>query len=158
MTPPRENSELRLTIYPDGTIVGPSGRTLRPFPDRDGYPQITTRTALGRQRRQSVHVLVCEAFHGPRPEGHEVAHLNGIRSDCRAANLAWKTPQGNSHDMIAHGNSLRGSRNPKAKLDENDIIAIRDSPESSSELAAIFGVDSSTIRSIRRRQKWRHVA
>lgn len=52
---------------------------------------------------QSVHVLVCEAFHGPRPEGSEVRHLNGNPADNRALNLVWGTRSENELDKVRHG-------------------------------------------------------
>lgn len=36
-----------------------------------------------------VHQLVCEAFHGPRPDGHDVDHVDHDRSNNRAANVRW---------------------------------------------------------------------
>jgi hypothetical protein len=51
-----------------------------------------------------VHLLVCEAFHGPRPSPlHEARHLNGIATDNRAENLAWGTKKENAQDSIRHG-------------------------------------------------------
>ncbi|WP_363551462.1 NUMOD4 motif-containing HNH endonuclease [Microbacterium sp. LWH12-1.2] len=52
-----------------------------------------------------VHRLVCEAFHGQKPSGHVVRHLNGVSTDNESFNLAWGTPAENSADMVAHGNS-----------------------------------------------------
>ena len=37
------------------------------------------------------HVLVCTAFHGPRPEGYECDHINGNNLDWSADNLRWVT-------------------------------------------------------------------
>lgn len=54
----------------------------------------------GSTRRKSVHVLVCEAFHGPRPDGLVVRHLNNIKTDNRAENLAWGTRSQNARDWI----------------------------------------------------------
>jgi hypothetical protein len=51
-----------------------------------------------------VHQMVCEAFYGPKPPGHEVRHLNGDTLDNRAINLAWGTKSENMLDKVAHGN------------------------------------------------------
>ncbi|WP_396275717.1 NUMOD4 motif-containing HNH endonuclease [Gordonia sp. AC31] len=59
----------------------------------------------GVQRTGLIHQLVCAAFHGPRPEGNVVRHLNGDYLDNRAENLAWGTYAENTQDMIAHGNA-----------------------------------------------------
>ena len=37
------------------------------------------------------HILVCTAFHGPRPEGYECDHINGYNMDWSASNLRWVT-------------------------------------------------------------------
>ena len=37
------------------------------------------------------HILVCTAFHGPRPEGYECDHINGNNMDWSASNLRWVT-------------------------------------------------------------------
>lgn len=50
-----------------------------------------------------VHVMVCEAFHGVRPPGLEVRHLNGIRTDNRPENLCWGTKAENQADIKRHG-------------------------------------------------------
>lgn len=41
------------------------------------------------------HVLVCTAFHGPRPEGYECDHVNGNNLDWSADNLRWVTKEEN---------------------------------------------------------------
>lgn len=52
---------------------------------------------------RTIHSLVCEAFHGRRPEGAEVRHLDGNRLNNAAENLRWGTPSENRHDSVRHG-------------------------------------------------------
>lgn len=47
-----------------------------------------------------THVLVCTAFHGQRPKGMEVLHLDGTRTNNRADNLMWGTRSDNMKDPI----------------------------------------------------------
>lgn len=51
---------------------------------------------------KTLHVahLVCEAFHGPRPEGYQCMHLDGNCANDRADNLAWGTIHENSNEPI----------------------------------------------------------
>lgn len=51
-------------------------------------------TYKGRTHR--VHVLICEAFHGPKPFPEAVAmHLDEDGSNNRASNLGWGTQKQN---------------------------------------------------------------
>lgn len=57
------------------------------FPQR-GWPRVYL-WYEGKRKAMYVHRLVAIAFIGPCPEGQQCRHLNGIRSDNRAINLAW---------------------------------------------------------------------
>jgi hypothetical protein len=59
---------------------------------------------------RTLHSVIAEAFHGSRPEGMQVRHLNGDRLDNRPANLAWGTASENSLDTIAHGTHPNASK------------------------------------------------
>jgi hypothetical protein len=54
-----------------------------------------------------VHQLVALTFLGPRPDGMQVRHLDGDRTNSRLANLAYGTLSENMQDMIKHGNNAR---------------------------------------------------
>lgn len=50
----------------------------------------------GRPREKvAVHVLVCSAFHGPRPRGYDCDHVDGNPANNHADNLAWVPRQVN---------------------------------------------------------------
>jgi hypothetical protein len=66
--------------------------------------------APGLDRRAGVHLLVCEAFHGPRPPGHEVRHLDGDSLNNCADNLAFGTKQENAQDTLRHGRNAKAKR------------------------------------------------
>lgn len=51
----------------------------------------------------AVAHLVALVFLGPRPEGMEVCHTNGIRQDDRLSNLYYGTPTENKYDSVRHG-------------------------------------------------------
>lgn len=146
----------RFQAVDDGSIVGPSGRTLVPFLGRQGYPRINVYRA-GRHSQHFVHVIVCEAFHGPRPPGHEVAHRNGDQLDARPANLEWKTHADNEADKIDHDTWARGERHGMARLGERDVLTIRESSESAAALAVRYSTTAHNIRMIRRGETWRYL-
>jgi len=81
-----------------GRVRGRRG-LLAVFPMKSGY----LTTALGGHYRNTVHAIVALAFHGPRPRGMCVAHVNGKRDDNRAENLQYTTYSGNSLHARSHG-------------------------------------------------------
>lgn len=83
-----------------------SGRILSSALLRNGYLMVSL-SRDGRGHSTLVHRVIAEAFHGPRPEGAQIRHLNGDRTDNRPANLAYGSASDNMQDRIAHG------RNPE---------------------------------------------
>jgi hypothetical protein len=80
-------------------------RPLKPAKTHNGYLRVTLH---GLHRR--VHHLVLEAFAGPRPEGAECCHGNGVRDDNRAANLRWGTSSDNAYDRVNAGTHVTTQR------------------------------------------------
>lgn len=75
-----------------------------------------------------AHRAVCEAVHGPAPEGkNEAAHLcgNGHQACVNPMHLAWKSRQGNAKDMIDHGRAQTGDKHWAAKLNADAVKYIR---------------------------------
>lgn len=148
-------------ISANGTVLGKKGRPLRQFLSADGYPRFTTFEA-GRWQQVSTHVMVCQAFHGPRPDwANLVAHGNGDRTDNRAENLRWATFEQNEADKREHGRNLAGSRNHQAKLTEDQVADIRRRPRYRGlgrSLAREFGVSENTISKIIRGKNWAGVS
>lgn len=111
----------------------------------------------GKGYHRKIHHLVLEAFVGPRPPGLEACHNNGITSDCRLSNLRWDTKANNVLDKIKHGVTVRGTKQPKAKLTDDDVREIRrrlKTGETSRSIGAAFGVARSTIRNIKAGYSW----
>ena len=115
--------------FPD-YCVGISGRAysrktgawkpLALAPNSKGYPKLTL-CSDGKRRSVHLHALVCEEFHGPKPSArHQVRHLNGNRTDCRAANLWWGTQEDNWRDRKAHGNGCEGEKHHAAILSDDE--------------------------------------
>ena len=77
------------------------GKLLRQF-TRDGYSAVT----LHRQgHTHSVRVanLVALAFLGPCPEGLELCHADGVRTNSDLTNLRYDTRSENAYDAVRHG-------------------------------------------------------
>jgi DNA-binding transcriptional regulator YiaG len=78
------------------------------------------------------------------------------------AHLYEGTHRDNMRDMMASGRHFsgppRGEESGQAILTDDAVRAIRSSNDTQRELARRFGVSPSTIRNIRHRRSWRHVA
>lgn len=140
----------RFLASSDGFVIGPSGRRIGVRDKRSGYILVSYRTPEKRTTT-GAHVVVCEAFHGPRPSGMEAAHENGIRDDNRPENLRWDTHEGNQRDQVRHGTR-------KSILTEEAVREIRASTESTRRAGLRYGVSQVTIVHIRNRKTWREVS
>lgn len=113
----------------------------------------------GARLPKSVHTLVLLAFSGPRPDGMQARHLNGIRTDNRIENLAWGTIFENIQDRRLHTGfpSNIGERNPSALITQRCADEIRKSKLPNWFLAQETGVSISTVRQIRHGHSWKDV-
>ncbi len=149
----------------DGVILGKRGAPLRPFRRKDGYLSVPILLS-GQRVCGMVHVLVCEAFHGPRPScRHEAAHWNGVRSECSADNLRWATPAENREDMKRHGTWPKGEAHGRAQITavQADEIRRRHAAERGARyvkrgfrqrIAAELGVKVSLVKDVIARRTW----
>lgn len=64
----------------------------------------------GHRRKVGVHVLVLEAFVGPRPDGMDGCHWNGDPGDNRLPNLRWDTRSANILDSVRNGSHSMANR------------------------------------------------
>lgn len=69
------------------SLVGVEPAELKQTVNGGGYPSV--RLCNGAVRTVYTHHIVAEAFHGPRPAGHDIHHVNGIRTDNHASNLQY---------------------------------------------------------------------
>lgn len=146
-----------LLIGSDGSIVTSKGVTLLQQPNgRQGYLGICRRVN-GLPRRFQSHLLVCEAFHGERPEGLVARHLNGQNTDNRASNLTWGTYAQNAEDSRLHGTMAWGERAGNVVLTEALAYEIRrryDAGESPVKIAQDMPVCESQVRRVGKREAW----
>lgn len=137
-----------------GTYVG---RILRPVLLKNGYLSVVLCTN-NLQVRHYVHVLVAEAFLGPRPEGKETNHKSGDKMDNQVANLEWVTRSENALHARSVLGLERGEANGNSKLTEADVREIRNlyaaGADSQQQLADQYGVNEATVSRVVRRERW----
>ena len=124
----------------------------------NGYGRVTVR---GKSR--PAHQLVLESAGFPKPFPRaEVRHLCGVRLCTNVAHLRWGTRSENQRDRFrAHGDTMRGEKNPRAKLCEGNVRQIRKrlvAGEKVVDLADEYGVSHAAIWLIEAGRTWRGVA
>jgi hypothetical protein len=122
----------------------------------NGYPVVWIRQN-GEGKVIEVHRLILEAFIGPRPEGMECCHRNGIKTDNRLSNLEWNTHKENTRYAIEQGTFSRGERHGFSKLRNADIPTIRKMLREGMKIRTIakhFGVGENAISHIKHRRNW----
>lgn len=92
----------RVVIRSNGAKQTIPGQLLRVTPDDGGYPTVCLRDGK-RKRQVRIHILVLEAWVGPRPPGTEGLHRNDVKTDARLDNLRWGTRLQNVADAERNG-------------------------------------------------------
>lgn len=121
--------------------------------DKDGYGIYS----LGKRNPRAHRVAYVESF-GPIPAGVMVRHTCDNPPCINPRHLMLGTGIDNSRDMVLRGRSLRGDRNPMARLSVDQVLAIVTRIESgalNTELSAEYDVGASTISRIRHRKSWK---
>lgn len=90
--------------------ASPGRKPAKPVPNKRGYGRIWTGGTRETKVRRTVHSLVAAAFHGPRPEGMVINHIDGNNQNNRPENLEYVTQKEN----VAHAARL-GRHNANRK-------------------------------------------
>ena len=122
-----------------GQVCRPNGRLAPWLINTALYPMVT----LDGRKRYFVHLLVAEAFLGPRPKGHEVDHRDRNSLNPARENLRYLTMTDNS-----------GRARRRARLSDLERVEIRRlaADHSVHFLAARFDITAQTARIVARRE------
>lgn len=133
------------------------GRVLKGWVGNNGYRMVTLVGEVN--KTVLVHRLVCEAFHGPCPKGHEVCHGPNGKLDNRAESLCWGTRSKNhGEDRDRDGSKIQGEAHHMSRLTTKDVLDIRKrAGERSPNVAKDYNVAPRTIRDIWNGLTWKHV-
>lgn len=135
----------------------PLNRVLRTPPQSNGYARVSL-SVQNHIVSRMVHVLVAEAFFGPRPENMVIDHVNGVRVDNRRENLEYVTHVENvRRGWRLELDGCRPSR--RRKLVENDVREIRRLYAAGgwSQRALARRYNVATVEGILNGKKWKQV-
>ena len=133
---------------------------LKPWNHPFGYGCVTLAVRGQKQQKRIIHILVCHAFHGPKPSPrHEVAHADGNPKNSAADNLRWATSAENHADSCRHGTHFYdGQFKPTLTADsvrEIRILLAGGTPRAI--IAKRFSTAISNISAIKIGRSWKHL-
>ena len=137
-----------------------TGKIMKPYITKFGYARVNLRIAHSRDYKSYfIHRLVASAFLDNKNNLAEVNHIDCNRLNNRVDNLEWMSKQDNIKYSFTHGNaSNKGLRNPNAKLNLDDIEAIKSLSKTNrfygTQIAKMFNVSASTINKILNGEIW----
>lgn len=139
-----------------GKVFNSKGKQLRPT-KRNGRDAVGLYNN-GVRKFYYVHRLVVDGFIGL---GDGICrHLNGKPWDNNLSNLKEGTYKENSNDAKIHGTYSHGKTHGNAKLQDEDVIAIRKragNGEYAREIASDYGMSEATTRSVINGRRWKHL-
>jgi len=136
----------------------------------NGYGQFYREKGKSRQ----AHRIAWEYENGEIPQGLYVCHKCDNRKCCRPDHLFLGTHSDNMRDMVSKNRhntvpgcfamlkvrNCSGSRNPQAKLSEEDAELIKSIPKvygRGAKVARHFGVHEEIVSGIWRGKRWKHI-
>jgi hypothetical protein len=140
-------------------------RYLKLCADPRGYIPVNLSEPDGKRKRYWLHRLVAIVFI-PNPQNRkEVNHKNGVKSDCRVANLEWVSRSQNIRHAYEQGLittiGQRGARNFNTKLTDAKVLEMRrlyaEREMTQEEIGKLFGVTKLTAYRILNRLSWTHI-
>lgn len=111
----------------------------------------------GKSFNRYPHLLVLEAFVGPRPPGLEACHNDGNAFNNHPSNLRWDTPAANKADMVRHGTRLRGEQVGSAVYTVErvrEVRRLRSEGWGKRRIAKLFGMPRSSVDNMTSGRRW----
>lgn len=156
-----------ITNSPTGSQREVGGKVLSQKTKKNGYKEVNLYIEPQAGKMQYVHRLVATTWIGEIPEGYEVNHLDGDKSNNAQSNLEITSPSENrKHSFHVLGNKapvMIGEEHPRTKLTEADVAFIRANyvkGDTNAELYDKFKnkISLSSFRKICYGETWKHTA
>lgn len=139
------------TIDPveDVLISRKTGEPLAPNLNGDGYPRMNVWDPETRNQLTVLrHRVVWEYVNGEVPDGLEVNHINGVKTNCKISNLEAIT----QHENILHMHRTGLWPSVIRSSAEVEIAAALDAGMTHTEAARVFSVGTGTVHRVNARR------
>lgn len=121
-------------------------------PSDKHYSSLALTPNSGKARTRAVHLVILDAFQGPRPGKDTGSHLDGDHLNNRPENLAWESAAQNLLRRLEHGTADRGLANSRSSMSEARIAEVHQrlaNGETNRSIGAALGVSATTISRVR---------
>jgi hypothetical protein len=149
--------------YETGSRVSPCERRRTEHQTEQGYLQVKVMVA-GKKTIAAAHRVVWVHFNGPIPDGLTINHKDGNKANNRPSNLEPATMSEQRIHAITvlnvDRNRPKGSLNPKSRLTEDQVLAIRGMRTSgmmAKDIAEHYRIDARVVSQICTRRTWQHI-
>jgi len=134
-------------------------RLLKQNTNRYGYKMVSL-SKDSVLKTVSVHRLVGIAFVDNTQNKSEINHIDGNKSNNEIHNLEWCTKSENNKHSLKLGLRVtkKGIEHYNSRFKEEDIINIRNSNLSESNLSNLYNVNRATIGKIKRFERYKNIS
>jgi hypothetical protein len=147
------------TIYKDGRIAFFSETILKPSINKKGYLSVYL-SKNSKKHTLTIHRIVAIAFIENINNKPQVNHIDGDKKNNSVSNLEWCTNEENRVHAVKNGLTPRGIKHFSAKINDNDVINIRQmfkDGNTAIEIKKHYPISIKTIYSIKYKNTWKHL-
>jgi hypothetical protein len=135
------NEKYCVTVLENGSIIGKSGKILKPIMQKDGYFRVSVYFEK-KLKTIRIHRLVAETFFGKIPKGLTVNHIDGNKTNNAIINLEIVTYSQNSQHAWDNKLNIGNTKLSKEQIQE---IILYPKNIGASAICKKYGVSRHTI-------------